>query len=101
MSPSSIRPRKYAQEDPDEELWTVYSARVCLPSLLHDPASGPRGNADIFTQTWGEDFVPSTEVLPSASLRYTSRHDLMKQLKRISKVCSCHLCAFCKNSTKP
>lgn len=87
MSPSSLRPRKYQMaEEEDEELWTVYSARVCLASLLHDPASGPRAHADIFTQTWGEDFTPATEVPPSAILPNIGRHDLIKQLKRISKV---------------
>ncbi|XP_065175320.1 vacuolar protein sorting-associated protein 54-like isoform X1 [Sycon ciliatum] len=84
MSPSSTRPRK-SKQNGDDELWTVYSARVCLPSLLHDPTAGPRGNSDIFTQTWGDDFIPSTEVSPSVTLPYIGRHELMKQLKLVAR----------------
>eukprot|EP00118_Oscarella_pearsei_P013347 m.106028 g.106028 ORF g.106028 m.106028 type:complete len:929 (+) comp37247_c0_seq3:83-2869(+) len=51
-----------AEED-DIELWTVYSAKVCLSAVLNDPSLWRR-ETDLFTKSWGEGFLP----IPKPSL---------------------------------
>ena len=82
-SPTSEDDKSSGEET---DLWTVYSARVCLPALLNDPSSGWRREADLFTQTWGEDFLPNAEVPPSTRLPYIGRHEITRHLKRIVQV---------------
>lgn len=92
-SPASSDEDKSSGEE--TELWTVYSARVCLPALLNDPTSASRRETDLFTQTWGDGFVPTAEVPPSVTLPYVGRHDIALQLKRITKVST-----SCRSSTR-
>ena len=54
----------------DESLWTVYSCTQNLPAALNDPSNR---EADLFTKTWGETFVP---LMPTTSL------DLYSKVKR-------------------
>jgi hypothetical protein len=67
----------------EEELWTVYSAKVCLPSVLSDPSRW-RPEPDFFTKTWGETFLPLK--LPSHHLPIIKKSEFAYYIKQLAKV---------------
>ena len=68
----------------EEELWTVYSAKVCLPSVLSDPSRW-RPEADFFTKSWGETFLPLRR-LPSHHLPIIKKSEFAYYVKQLAKV---------------
>lgn len=67
----------------EDELWTVYSARVSLPAVLSDPSRW-RPEADFFSKSWGETFLPLNR-LPSLHLPIIKKSEFAYYIRELAK----------------
>ena len=76
-------------DEEEDELWTVYSSKVSLPAVLSDPSRW-RPEADFFTKSWGEGFLPLSR-LPRHYLPVIKKSEFAHYIKQLGKVGKCCL----------
>ncbi|XP_062502480.1 vacuolar protein sorting-associated protein 54-like isoform X2 [Corticium candelabrum] len=76
-------------DEEEDELWTVYSSKVSLPAVLSDPSRW-RPEADFFTKSWGEGFLPLSR-LPRHYLPVIKKSEFAHYIKQLGKPYKSHV----------